>query len=74
MSAVLAWLQANPVTDLAIWGAVNAAVISPLAAKLPPTTWYGKALHIVGAISPLDALKAFKAFGAELSVPTGGGS
>jgi hypothetical protein len=71
---MLAWIQQNPITVLAIWGAVNAGIISPLSNKVPPTSITGKVLHVLGALSPLDMLKAFKAVGAELVPPTGGAS
>jgi hypothetical protein len=67
----MAWLQANWLYVFTAWCALN-AVLSPLAANVPTTTWYGKALHTFVAISPMDVMKAIKAVGASLAVPIAG--
>jgi hypothetical protein len=45
---------------LTAWTILN-VVLSPLAEQVPPTTWYGKLLHVVVAVSPMDIMKAVRA-------------
>ena len=68
---MIAWIQANPLLALTVWGGINAGLLSPLAKAIPPTSWYGKILHTLVALSPVDAVKAMKVIGTELTPPTG---
>jgi len=62
------WLQDNWLMVFSVWCAVN-VVASSVASKLPPTGFFGKALHVFVAVSPMDVLKAFKTVGSQLDVP-----
>jgi hypothetical protein len=62
------YLQDNWLALLTAWATAN-AILSPLSAKVSATSWYGKALHVFVAVSPLDILKAWKALGAQMTVP-----
>lgn len=64
----MAWLQDHWLGVFTAWVALN-TVLSPIAAKVPVTGFFGKALHIFVAVSPMDLMKAIKTVGAELSVP-----
>ena len=64
---MLTFVQAHWLTLFTAWVAAN-FVLSPLAEKVPATTWYGKALHVFVAISPMDVMKAIKTVGAEVSM------
>lgn len=65
------WIDAHWWQILTVWSVANATILSPLSAQFPPTTWYGKILHVVVGFSPLDAVKALKALGTEAVPPTG---
>jgi hypothetical protein len=67
---MLTWLKNNWLMCLTVMAAVN-TLLSPIAEKVPPTTWYGKILHVVVAISPMDIMKAMKAIGAAAVPPMG---
>lgn len=62
------WLQAHWLSLFTAWVALN-MVVSPLAAKVPATGVWGKALHVFVAVSPMDVMKAIKTVGASVTVP-----
>ena len=64
----MTWLTANWLAVLTIWGVVNMA-LSKLAAHVSPTGFFGKLLHVVVAIGPLDVMKVIKTIGAEAVPP-----
>lgn len=66
----MAFVQAHLMAILSIWTVLH-VIASSAAPQCPPTTWYGKALHVWVALNPLDVVKAFKAIGAEMTVPLG---
>ena len=64
----MTWLQVHWLELFTAWVALN-SVLSPISAKVPVVGFWGKALHVFVAISPMDLLKAFKVVGAQMAVP-----
>lgn len=66
----MAFVQAHLMAILSIW-TITHVILSAVSANVPPTSTLGKIAHVWTAINPLDVVKAFKAIGAELTVPLG---
>lgn len=71
MNTALHFVQAHWVACFTAWVTIN-ALLSPLATKVPATTWYGKGLHAFVALSPADVVKALKALGVKLPAALAG--
>jgi hypothetical protein len=64
----MSWLDTHFWQVLSVWSAVN-VVLSNWARLVPPAGFWGKLLHVLVAVSPLDVVKAVKVIGAEAVPP-----